>query len=383
MLKSKFKIFLAIILLIIVAFSTLCFADDEETNKVVMPENASNTTDVPTVVSTNTSGSFKQGDQYLVNFSVNVDYDIEGNVYILAESATVSSNIMGNVFICAKNVTISNTASVSNSLYIAAENITMNGTASDLYMAANSMIFTGNISRATHLAANSIDFSGNVAKDAAIAFKEVNFSSTATISGNLDYSSENEASIPSGVVSGTIKFTKAENININFAGLNFVFNPIFRLACFVIACLLLGLIFKKFTPNFFDNSSKLISDSPFKTFFTGLLGFICIPLISVFLMLTMVAFILGISLILLYVVFALVSSFVFVITINELIAKKLNFDKKSKVILLLIATSAVAWSLTLIPFVGGIFGIVYGTSGFGIIVRNILSKKNKEEVIKE
>ena len=75
----------------------------------------------------------------------------------------------------------------------------------------------------------------------------------------------------------------------------------------------------------------------------------------------------------------IISSSIFVITINNLICKKLKVEKTVGKLGILILTAAVLWLVCLIPFVGRIISIVVAILGLGILISGILPfTRNKE-----
>lgn len=364
MLKNKLKTFFIIGILVLFALSSFCFADNEEKNLLIKSNSGDNTE----------SEYAKSSDEYLVGTDINIDYHIDGNLYVLADNVTISSRIVGNAFICANNINITNSGYISNELYALAHNINVDGYVYDIYTASENFTLTGSTYRDIHTIANNINLYGAVGRDAAVTFQNIDFSDKSVVFGNFDYTAENEINIPSGVVEGNTTFTKAENIKIN---LNITPNYLFLAISFVVLAVGLWLVFKWINPNFLDTASNLVAKNPFKSFGFGFLGFICMPIISVLLIIGMVSAVLGLLLLGLYLIFVCISISIFVIAINGLIAKKLNFDKSFKTFLLLIVTAIIAWALTIIPFAGGIFVILYSIIGFGIILRSLISKKDK------
>ena len=74
--------------------------------------------------------------------------------------------------------------------------------------------------------------------------------------------------------------------------------------------------------------------------------------------------------------FALSTS-VTIISINNLICKKLNISKNIGILGVLILTTIVLWAICLIPFVGGILSILAVIIGMGLITYFVFNK-NKD-----
>ena len=391
MLKNKFKTLLIVTFIALLSLSSFCFADleedlvqsgivDETENTEATEESIDKLPDYiksyfsdsnspnNTLISNNPSIStndIKQGDAYLLGTDINLDYDVEGNVYICGTNVTISSKVIGNVFVCANTINVSKTGYISNAFYGAASNINFLGTAYDIYTTSNNFYFEGSTFRDIHSAASNLTLNGQIGRNADVAGETLSFSGK--ILGNLNYKAKEPVKVPDGVVSGNVNYEKIEEFNL-------------RPNLFVLALTFIGLILtlwlfmKWLTPKFLSKTDIILSQAPLKTFGIGILGLITIPGIAVLLMLTVAAATAGILLLGTYVLLACISTSIAVIAYNNMLAKKLKFDKGYKVFLLLIATSIIVWLLTIIPYVGSVIATVLALDGFGIIVRNLLKK---------
>lgn len=347
MFKNKLKSFFILLIVALIALSSVSFADIEE-------------------------DTVTNHDEYLIGTDINVNYDIEGNLYIIGNNVTISSKVIGNAFICANNLTVTSTGYISNSMYAAAKTINFNGKAYDIYATCENFNFEGSTFRDIHSAANNITLNGTVGRDANIAGESFNFGGK--IEGDLNYSAKQKHEIPEGVVAGNIKYEELKEFNIKP-------NYFMLAACFVGLVLVLWLFMKWLAPSFLSKTDTILANSPLKTLGIGLLSLITVPGIAVLLMVTGVAAYAGILLLATYCILACISSSIFVIAINNLLTKKFNFDKAYKTFLLLIVTSIIAWALTIIPYFGGVFSVIYALYGFGIVIRKLLN--NRKEIVAE
>ena len=381
MFKTKLKTFLIIIFILITSLSSFCFADLEEdlvqSGIVQDTQSLEESIDkLPDFIVDNITDSYKpsntpantvkKGDAYLIGGDINLDYDIEGNVYILCNTINISSKIFGNAFICANNINVTKTGYISNALYAASSNINFLGKAYDIYTTSNDFYFEGSTFRDIHSIGNTITLNGEVGRNASIAGE--NLTIKGKILGDLNYSSKEEMKIATEIVSGSIKF---ETLNY----FTFRINYFIVALCFIILVLVLWLLIKWLAPNFINNANNILTQSPFRTFGVGFCSLLAIPGIAVLLLITGLAAIPGLLLLTTYFVLACISSSIFIITINNILAKKLNCDKGFKELLLLIETSIIAWILTIIPYISGIFSIIYIIFGFGILFKNLLNKR--------
>lgn len=394
MLKRKFKTLLIIMFIVILALSSFCFADlEEDLVQSEVKENAetleepeesidklpdyvlnsisnSNNTNNSLIssnpsASNNDSNSVKKGDVYLLGTDVTLDYEVDGNVYILGTNVNISSKILGNLFVCANTINITKTGYISNSFYGVANNINFLGTAYDIYTTSNNFYIEGSTLRDIHSIANNLTLNCEIGRNADVAGENLSFSGK--ILGDLNYKSKEPIKIPDGVVSGNVRFEELKEFNLKP-------NYFILAASFVGLILALWLFMKWLAPNFLSKTDIILKDSLLKNLGIGLLSLLAIPGLAITLMITAIAAYAGVLLLVLYILLACISSSIFVIAINNLLAKKFNFDKGYKVFLLLIVTSIIAWALTIMPYVGGVFSTLYALVGFGIVIRNLLKK---------
>ena len=420
MLKNKSKLLLIILMVITLALSPLSFADDEEEilentqeeietlEEIEEPEgniesegtqsteqntesndNAEDIVEDEALAENTAEENTNHGDKYLIGDSITVDNIIDGNLYVLANEVTINSQIVGNAFICAQKVTILEQGYISNSLFVAANEITIAGISYDIYTTSQNLTITGYIFRDIHSVANDINIYGTVGRHASITAENISFEekSSATseedgstvefisaqgrVMGDLTYSSSKELSVPEDSVEGTVKFEENKPIDLTP-------NYFLSLISFIVLTIAVWAILKWLAPKFLEKSSDLLTNKVLKTIGFGLLGLVALPIVAAILIVAVISANVGLLLLALYFTLICVSTVVFVIALNNILANKFKLEGTLKTFLLLLATSLVAKVLTLIPFVGAIFAIVYVVLGMGIIVRSLVSKKDKK-----
>lgn len=390
MLKNKLKLLLVLIVVISIALSPLCFADDETqaTDDKATTESVSETTTENQVQeqalqiesnSQQTLANIKHSDEYLIGDSVTVDYSIDGNLFVIANELTINSQIAGNVFAIADKITIDNQGYISSSLYALGSDIEMNGIVYDSYTASNNLTISGYVFRDCHCTAENYNLYGVIGRNVFALAENYSFqkidNSTITsqgkISGDFNYEAENEIEIPTNSVAGNTNYSKLASKSVSP---NYIFIAISSII-FVLATW--GLL-KWLAPKFLANVDKNIKEKPGKTIGFGLLALVCLPIVAALLLFTGVAASVGLLTLSAYLILVCISRSVSIIAINNVIATKLKFEKALKNFLLLIVTSLVAWALTLIPFVGGLLNLAFVIVGMGVITRKLISKKEKE-----
>ena len=390
MLKNKFKI-IAILLTIILLLSTpFCLADDEteyeEENDILI-----DTVDNPEYMESEEtennesldSETFKKSDVYLSGQDVKIDYVVDGNIFVIAENVTISSQIGGDAFICAKNITIEQEGYIFSNLFAATTDLTINGVVYDVYAVANNISITGYIYRDLKATCNTLNIFGTIGRNAFVATEKINFNNgdedsaeylIGNITGDLNYSSASEATIPEDSVGGKVNYTKQISKNNNSTSITDYIVDALSFLIFVAITWLLALWL---APKFLFSTEKILSKRFLAVILFGILNLILIPIISILLLCFGVTAVVSLPLILLYILLLLISTPVFLIALNNVLCKKLNVNKKLVTFGSLMGISLVMWLIKLIPFVGGIVSFVAILLGIGIIFTNILPRKEK------
>lgn len=387
MLKNKSKIIALLTLIILALTIPIVRAENEPVEPISeAPTAEENSTATPTSedVQAPAESNMKSSDEYLFGDTITVDYIIDGNVFIFANNVVIDSQIGGNLFVCAKEVTIKENGFIVNSLFGFAEKFNISGVVCDLYAAAREVNLSGYVYRDMRVGSETLNLSGIIGRDAYVEADKINFSttnedatitSTAMISGNFNYTSDQEITIPENVVRGNVEFNKSTPTT-NTKSISDYILSLGTFVCTVIAIWLLALWL---TPKFVKNPYNLLSKKVLPALGYGILT--PIVLAFAFGMLLVLGITSGVALIalMLLAVLIAISSSSFVITANGLVCSKLKVEKTVQSFGMLIACAIVYWLITLIPIVGTIFSLVAGIIGLGIIVYNILPFKSKDD----
>lgn len=396
MLKNKFKI-IAILLTIILCISApFVFADDEISNEQTTsdaePEVTSEeTTDTPA------DDSFKKSDVYLAGDDINIDYVVDGNVFIFADNVTISSQIGGDAFICAKNITISNQGYIFSNLFAVSDSLNIEGVVYDVYSCAKNVTVSGYVYRDLKSTSDTLNIFGTIGRNAFVSASTINFinetsvvsaeeesepmtiSSQGTISGNLNYYSKSEISVPENVVSGEINYTQINSFDENFS----VKDYIVSLLTFLVLVSIIWLLSLWLAPKFLSNTDKLLTKRFLPVLGYGVLGLLLLPIIAILLICSGITSSIGLLILILYIALLCVSTSVFLIAANNALCNKFNISKKWPMFGILMVVSIVLWLLSLLPYIGVVLKIACVILGLGIVIVNVLPHKEKEDNKKE
>ena len=110
----------------------------------------------------------------------------------------------------------------------------------------------------------------------------------------------------------------------------------------------------------------------------GILTPIVLILVSIILILLGITSSFGLLLLAISFILIGLSTSIFIIAINNLICNKLKIQKNIGNFGMLIVTAAVLWLVGLIPYVGGIIGILAVLIGLGIVIYYLITRDKKE-----
>ncbi|MCI8383900.1 MAG: hypothetical protein HFJ33_03415 [Clostridia bacterium] len=392
MLKNKFKTIIILTLIILSLSLPIVRAEDEIINPIdstpeVTTENNEpvpiNATDDPANNTTAiTEENFKKSDIFLTGDNVVIDYIVDGNLFVFANNVTINSQIGGDAFICASNVTIGEQGYIFSNLFTFSKNVTINGVVYDLYSASQNITINGYIYRDIHVGSNNMNIFGTIGRNAFVNSNTYNFVKTddsnnekrASITGNLHYTAPSELSIPEGIVTGETKFEPS-----NLFKENNLQNQLIRLITFLITVITIWLLCLWIAPKFLKNNHSLLTTKkvlPVIGF--GILTPIILVLLSCIFLLLGVTYPLALLTFLIFFAFIAISNSMFIITLNNIICKKLKIEKKIGIFGMLVATTVVLWLIGLIPIIGFITGSIVLILGLGITVSSIVQKEKTD-----
>lgn len=390
--KKKFAI-IPIIVLLLLSFLLPVVNADNQTNPDVNAISTDNN-DAQNAVTTsqnsndnnsntNLESSMKKGDIYIAQDNVTVDYIVDGNVFIFGNNVTINSQIGGDVFVFAKNLMIDEQAYIFSNLFVSAENITVKGVVYDLYSIANNITIDGYIYRDIRTSSSSLNINGVIGRNAFVRCEKLNFAvptpedqnqglvtGTGSITGDLNYSSTKELSIPEKSVSGKVNFeqiVKTSNKTIS--------TYLISLGSLLVIVLVIWGLSLLLAPKFLENTNNLIASKkvlPVLGF--GILTPIVLTVATILLLFINITASVSVLLLTLLLLLFIISTSITIIAINNLICKKLNISKNIAILGTLILTTIILWAIGLIPFVGAFIYILTVIVGIGLITYFMFNK---------
>lgn len=376
MLKNKFKTLLVLTITFILLFCPFVMADDEDIDE--MDNEYAEETD--TISGESQNDSSKENDVYIFDNDVTLDYPVSGNVFIFANNVNIKSKIEGDLFVCAKNLTIEN-AYVYNNVFVAAENFKLNGVVFDLYSACSKVDIgeDGYVYRDIHSGSNEINILGKIGRNAYIDCNKISLASdgdnseSATIYGDLNYSSTSEANISEDLVGGKVNFTP-----MSVKSTNTWKDILISIVTSIIFVVLVYLAITWLAPNFKKKLDDTLTKNIGAVIGLGILALIVIPIIAFVLLITSVGATAALLLGTLYGVLLAISSTIFIIAISSIISNKVNVNNTFAKIGIVAGLTLIISLLKLVPYLSTIITIICVWLGTGIIVKQLLPSKNSE-----
>lgn len=380
--KSKIVLFMIIFLML---FSTLCMASD------IAPISSSTSNEVSnTENSIDETYEFIESDVYKFDKDITIDSIVDGNVFVFGNNITISGEVGGDVFAFGNNVTVTDQAYIHGNIFVFGNRITINGICYDVYAAGESFTLESKaiISRDLRLAATRTNISGQIRRDAYLSTDELVFPDDAKdlIKGNLSYTSVSEFAISDAIVGGNITYTpEVSNEKTVVKTITSYITDILSTLLYSLAIILLTIWI---APNFKEKATKIFKKRSPLSLGVGLLTSLAIIIGSFVLIFITNGLGVGISAaaVTIYVLALTIAKTVFGMASAKLIADKLNQKNNIMFVVISLIAILVISLLELIPFVGGLFGFVITMIGLGIIVLNLISKKDlddKTEVVTE
>lgn len=328
---------------------------------------------------------------FLSGQNVRVDGDIKGTTFITAGNIEINGTIDGDLFIAGQNTIINGT--VKGSIFAAGQDITVNGIVENSVYLAGATLKTASQTKGSAFLAGQTIF---IEKDAAIE-KDVfvgaskvyqdglingNFSSSSEllsiggkIGGDLKYSSQKKVKLLSGYeVAGKVTWEKIETKHSDDSKSRFTRAAFIRVLLSILASLIVWLVAKWISPDFWTNLASEIGIAPIKTLGLGIIAVVFIPIVSVLSMFTIVGIPLSLITLSLYGVAMYISKIILSVYIAVLLQKRFNWSNALTFWLFLLSL-IVLTSLGIIPVIGMIVGFVIASFGLGSIFLMIINDR--------
>lgn len=305
-------------------------------------------------IETINSGSVVYGNAYIMadTFILEPGSEIDGDLYIMANTIELSQDsiIRGNLFALGQSIKLN--GSIGQSAYVSCSDFTMNS--------------TGFIYRDLNLSSSVSNLNGKINRNVNIDSPELSLGSNLLVSGNLDYSSNDELELSHENIKGEInysEYTESNNIKSTF------FNTVFSFISFIVYVFAIALLFKFiFCKKSEEKCEAITVNTVLSSFGIGLISIFVVLITAIILFISSIAANIGIILVLTYVLLLFIATPTFILCI----AKQINLKANIYLRILIVATAL--FIIKLIPFVGGFVDFIFTLTGCGRLIKKLIKK---------
>lgn len=303
------------------------------------------------------------GDAYLAGGNITVDGVVNGDLLVAGGNINVTGTVTGSVRAAGGNIQID--GQVGQNVTAAGGNVRIGRGAKvmgSLVAGAGSLEVLGPIGKGITVGGGSVTLANQVGSDIVAGVGQLYLTSTASVSGNLTYFSDNQATVASEAsISGKITHNlppRDQGRESFLAGAKTGWS-LFTFLSLLAVGLMLSLIF----PNFTQKTADLVTGKPLASLGVGFLVLILTPFLILLLFLTLIGIPLAILLLVGY-IFLLIFSQVFAaLALGQKTLGLLN--QKANQALSLILGLLILALLGIIPIVGGIITFLAMLAGLG------------------
>lgn len=287
-----------------------------------------------------------------VSSNANGDY-----AFMAGESVGINGNILRDAFVAGQNITVEPRGVINRDFYVAGSKVVINGAVNGkLYVLANELIIADG---------------ATVRGDIISRVTSITIMNDANIYGAVEYNSDAEVNIPSGITTHVVQVEETEDATptimetLRSKVLNILISLVVFLALILIAPKMLANIDEKYV------GKELKEYGIGKTMGIGILALIVIPIIALLLMITIVGISVGIILLLIYAIV-----FMIAIVMTAYVVSIKIFDGKMNRYLATTVTIFIIEILRVIPVIGGLIYFLSVVFTFGLIFE-LMRKKEK------
>jgi hypothetical protein len=324
------------------------------------------------------------GDAYVAGGQVDVNGTVNGDLLVLGGQVNIRGTISQNIRAIGGNIVI--TGKTGKNVSIAGGNLTIDNTAK---VGGNIVVAGGNVGILTQVnnltvAGGMIRLGGNVLGNVTAGVGTLDILPEVTIKGNLNYWSDNEATISqSAKITGQTSFhqtqlkTNLQKTSEKNAGTIFGAS-IFFLAISFISLLVLGILFLRLLPVYTQKMAEVVKNKFWVCFGTGLIALIIAPVLVVLLMITLVGFPIALALIFVYGIVLYVAKLFVILVLGKYVGEKAKWNLTP--IWTFTVGLLIYYFLGFIPVVGWLTKTIFTLVGVGAI---ILQKKYYYSMLRE
>lgn len=345
------------------------FRFDEESGNVVVSadETLKNLYTAGNVVSIN---SKIEEDLYAAGNMINITEGVEDDVLVLGNSITIDGDIGGTVHSAGGTIIVN--GEIEDDLFLAGGNVSLSESArigGDLFIAGGIVTINGNVEGEVKIAADNINLNGKTADNVVIEAGKLTIGKLANIEKDLHLTAPKEANIKEGAtIAGEIKYTK--KTHGHHSGKFWLYKAF---TVFFLVLLLMGIatalvflyLFKEKMLTVVKHSTKDV----WKNLGLGFAVLFLTPILALLLAITVIGLQLSLILLVAYFILLLITKVVASLIVGSWIFKRIRKSESYQLGWKEVVVGVLVFALiSLIPFIGWIFGFIITLIVLGAII---------------
>jgi cytoskeletal protein CcmA (bactofilin family) len=322
--------------------------------------------------------------------TVTISGHVTGDVYAAAETVVVNGQIDGDLIAAAQQVTVD--GAIGGNVRAAGATVTINGRvgrnltalAQHVNLASNSQIMGsvlaagqtidafGQVGRGMTVGGGTFQLAGTVGGSVLARVETLTVAPTARVAGDLEYQAKQEASIPTGTVSGQVTFNPAPQQAPQPTPL---LNGLFDLGGLIglIGSFLVGALAIVLTPRSAARAAELGRQQPWQSFGLGVLMLFAVPIVAVLVGITLIGIPLAACMVALYVLGIILAWPAAALVLGTLLSRMVRPEPPLPILGNLAVGLIVLHLVSHLPFVGPLVALCTAMFGLGLIAQALRS----------
>ena len=312
------------------------------------------------------------GDLFVAGQNVTISGKVNGSVFTAGQAVNITGEVGNNVFAAGQTINLGSLTKGSG--FLAGQKITLEKDSKverDLFTAGSQILELGDVGGSFYGGGDNVSLGGVVGKNAKIEATDV-YIESATINGDLKYSSENKATISNdSKIVGKTDWDKVkpqqQQQQVNKPAV-FSIAVLISTLVSIAGALLVWFVIKLLRPRFWENLAEKIISNPFKSLGFGALALIVTPSAILLLLVSVIGIPLALILGSLYAIALYISKIIAAVYIGTLIQNKFNLTNKYRGVLGFLIGLIILSVLGIIPYLSILVYMYVIFIGFGSLV---------------
>lgn len=331
------------------------------------------------------------GSAFVAGSDIEVSGNIDGDLFVAGQNIKITGNVSGSIFIAGQDVSLSGT--IENNIFGAGMNIDLksknDGSAflagnkvdikeesiikKDLFIGASQVFSRGEIGRNLLSSSDNISISGNVKNNTELDANDI-YIEAAKIDGNLNYKSQNKATISKdSEIVGNVDWKKTEP---QVKKSKYTVDLLISTLITILNAMIIWILVKLIRPIFWIDFAENILLNPFKSLGFGALALIVIPTVLFFLIISVVLYPLLFILSALFGISLYISKIIVAVTIGLWLEKRFNWTRKHMGVWTTLLGLVILSALGVVPVLGFIVKLITLFLGLGSIIIQLSKRRS-------